>query len=180
MFLLIKMPYKFSPSSLSLLKDCSRCFWLNFNKEIKRPDSIFPSLPSGMDRVLKAHFDSFRDRKLLPPELKEFNGDIKLFDNVELLDIGEITSKEYNGKTRKEICSKELLIISCKKEKSNKPYDKSNFEYDKDKDEYICPEGKSLVFQREGFDKRKIFGFTKEQLVRPALTIIIALRKKME
>ena len=79
------MPYKFSPSSLSLLKDCPRCFWLHFNKSIKRPDSIFPSLPSGMDRILKAHFDSFRDRGELPPELKELNGDVTLFDNAELL-----------------------------------------------------------------------------------------------
>ena len=47
------MTYKFSPSSLSLLKDCPRCFWLNFNKEIKRPGSIFSSLPSGMDKTLK-------------------------------------------------------------------------------------------------------------------------------
>lgn len=79
------MPYKFSPSSLSLLKECPRCFWLHFNKGIKRPDSIFPSLPSGMDRILKAHFDSFRDRGELPPELKELNGDVTLFDNTELL-----------------------------------------------------------------------------------------------
>jgi hypothetical protein len=28
--------------------------------------------------------------------------------------------------------------------------------------------------------KRKIFGFTREQIVRPALTMIIAPRKKME
>ena len=79
------MPYKFSPSSLSLLKECPRCFWLHFNKSIKRPDSIFPSLPSGMDRILKVHFDSFRDRGELPPELKELNGDVTLFDNTELL-----------------------------------------------------------------------------------------------
>jgi len=45
--------------------------------------------------------------------------------------------------------------IACQKEKSDKPYDKSNFEYDKEKDIYICPEGKTLVFQREGFDKGK-------------------------
>ena len=45
--------------------------------------------------------------------------------------------------------------IACQKEKLDKPYDKSNFEYDKEKDVYICPEGKTLVFQREGFDKGK-------------------------
>ena len=81
------MPYKLSPSSLSLLKECPRCFWLHFNKGIKRPEGIFPSLPSGMDRILKSHFDSFRDRGDLPPELEELNGNVKLFDNVELLDI---------------------------------------------------------------------------------------------
>ena len=79
------MPYKFSPSSLSLLKECSRCFWLHFNKGIKRPDSIFPSLPSGMDRILKIHFDSFRDKGMLPPELAKLKGNYKLFDNAELL-----------------------------------------------------------------------------------------------
>jgi len=79
------MPYKFSPSSLSLLKECPRCFWLHFNKGIKRPDSIFPSLPSGMDRILKIHFDSFRDKGMLPPELAKLKGNYKLFDNAELL-----------------------------------------------------------------------------------------------
>ncbi len=79
------MPYKLSPSSLSLLKECPRCFWLHFNKGIKRPDSIVPSLPAGMDRILKAHFDSFRDKGLLPPELEKLNGHVKLFDNIELL-----------------------------------------------------------------------------------------------
>lgn len=79
------MPHKFSPSSLSLLKDCPRCFWLQFNKGIKRPDTIFPSLPSGMDSILKVHFDSFIG-KGLPPELKELK-DVKLYDNQEQLKI---------------------------------------------------------------------------------------------
>jgi hypothetical protein len=79
------MPYKFSPSSLNLLKDCQRCFWLHFNKGIKRPRGIFPSLPSGMDRILKEHFDSFMGRGKLPPELAGLEDDIRLFDDVELL-----------------------------------------------------------------------------------------------
>lgn len=81
------MPYKFSPSSLSLLKECPRCFWLRFNKNIKRPAGIFPSLPSGMDKILKIHFDSFMEKNKLPPELcknKECK-DLKLFNNKELL-----------------------------------------------------------------------------------------------
>jgi len=78
------MPYKFSPSSLNLLKDCKRCFWLRFNKDIRRPDSIFPSLPNGMDKILKQYFDDFRDKGKIPPELKELKG-IKLFEDKELL-----------------------------------------------------------------------------------------------
>lgn len=80
------MPYKLSPSSLNLLKDCPRCFWLHHNKKVKRPNGAFPSLPAGMDRIIKAHFDSFRDRNLLPPELKELKG-IKLFDDADLLEV---------------------------------------------------------------------------------------------
>ena len=81
------MLYKFSPSSLSLLKDCPRCFWLHFNKQIKRPDSIFPSLPSGMDKVLKEHFDRFMKKGKLPPELNSLNGEVKLFNHEELLKV---------------------------------------------------------------------------------------------
>lgn len=85
------MPYKFSPSSLSLLKDCPRCFWLHFNKSIKRPDSIFPSLPSGMDKVLKEHFDYFRRGGKLPPEL-DLDG-VTLFNNEELLKVWQNNRK---------------------------------------------------------------------------------------
>jgi hypothetical protein len=81
--------YKLSPSALNLLEECPRCFWLHHNEHKRRPDSIFPSLPSGMDNILKIHFDKFRDKGLLPPELKE-NGDCKdckLFDDGNLLKI---------------------------------------------------------------------------------------------
>ncbi|MCX6750389.1 MAG: hypothetical protein NTZ83_02950, partial [Candidatus Pacearchaeota archaeon] len=81
------MIYKLSPSSLSLMEECPRCFWLHHNENRKRPGSIFPSLPSGMDYILKVHFDKFRDKNQLPPELKE-NPECKecrLFDDKEKL-----------------------------------------------------------------------------------------------
>jgi hypothetical protein len=87
------MVYRLSPSSLGLMKDCPRCFWLQIHELWKRPEGIFPSLPSGMDRVLKKHFDNFRDKGKLPPELiknKESEG-MKLFganeEEKELLEI---------------------------------------------------------------------------------------------
>src|SRR3972149_5385822 len=80
------MPYKLSPSTLSLFTECPRCFWLQFRKNLIRPAGIFPSLPSGMDAVLKNHFDSFMEKGELPPELKMLDdGKLKLFDDKELL-----------------------------------------------------------------------------------------------
>lgn len=79
------MPYKLSPSTLSLMKECPRCFWLRFNKNIKRPSGIFPSLPGGMDKILKIHFDKFMEKNKLPPEIKEI--DAELFKDKELLEI---------------------------------------------------------------------------------------------
>jgi len=57
-------------------------------KKIPRPSGPFPSLPSGMDKILKEHFDRFMERGALPPELMG-NGikDYKLFDDKEKLDI---------------------------------------------------------------------------------------------
>lgn len=54
---------RLSPTALNLFKDCPRCFWLDKNKKIKRPRGIFPSLPGGIDRILKAAFDTYRPGK---------------------------------------------------------------------------------------------------------------------
>ena len=83
------MAFKLSPSSLNLMKECKRCFWLTQHKVWKRPSGIFPSLPSGMDSILKTHFDNFMKKGNLPPELCE-NGhceNLKLFDDEDLLKV---------------------------------------------------------------------------------------------
>lgn len=47
---------------------------------------VFPSLPSGMDRVLKEHFDSHRKQGIRPAEISdEIKGD--LFQDLEKLDV---------------------------------------------------------------------------------------------
>ncbi len=71
------------------MKECPRCFWLTQHKVWSRPQGIFPSLPSGMDNILKTHFDKFRERKELPPELCDNHNcsDMKLFEDKELLTI---------------------------------------------------------------------------------------------
>ncbi len=99
-----KLAYKLSPSSLNLMKECPRCFWLTQHKVWKRPDGAFPTLPAGVDRILKTHFDRFRDKNELPPELCN-NGEcigLKLFNDKEKLKIWQsnfkgISIKDKNG-----------------------------------------------------------------------------------
>src|SRR3989344_1679278 len=81
------MAYKLSPSSLGLMLECKRCFWLDKHKIWKRPSGIFPSLPSGMDKVLKEHFDRFMEKGELPPKLCKGSHceKMKLFNDKELL-----------------------------------------------------------------------------------------------
>ena len=101
------MPYKLSPSALNLMKECPRCFWLTQHKVWKRPAGVFPSLPSGMDKILKIHFDKFRDKGKLPPELCEDNSckNMKLFDDKEKLKIWQSNFKgiSYTDKNGNEL-----------------------------------------------------------------------------
>ena len=78
------MTIKLSPSSMNLIEECPKCFYLQVVKKISRPAGIFPSLPSGVDRTLKEHFDRFMEKDELPPELKNIK-DIKLFNDREKL-----------------------------------------------------------------------------------------------
>src|SRR3989344_5123803 len=81
--------YKLSPSSISQVLQCQRCFWLDKHKVWKRPDSPFPQLPNGMDRVIKTHFDKFMKKEELPPEIKDHTHtkNLKLFHDEELLKV---------------------------------------------------------------------------------------------
>jgi len=95
--------YKLSPSSINLMLECERCFWLKLVKKISRPDTAFPSLPAGMDKILKQHFDKFMERGELPPEIREYglgNG-YKLFNDKAKLDIWRNALKgiQYKDKT---------------------------------------------------------------------------------
>ena len=76
-----------SPSQLSVFKDCPRCFWLSKRPDkLERPRGIFPSLPGGMDLVLKTRYDQFREVGGFPPELAEQIPGFKLFGDQAFLD----------------------------------------------------------------------------------------------
>lgn len=61
------MTVQLSASTLKLFQDCPRCFWLHLKKQIERPRGPYPSLPSGIDRVLKSYFETYRKQGTLPP-----------------------------------------------------------------------------------------------------------------
>lgn len=66
---------RFSNSTLGIYEDCPRCFWLVQNhKELKHPRGPFPSLPGGVDRVLKDYFDNHTMNGTLPPEMVSLVG----------------------------------------------------------------------------------------------------------
>lgn len=97
------MSYRLSPSSLNLMNECPHCFWLEKHKVWKRPDGIFPSLPSGMDKILKEHFNKFRDKERLPPELCK-NGECEgmtLFDDKEKLKVWQSNFKGVSWTDKK-------------------------------------------------------------------------------
>lgn len=81
----MKKTYKLSPSTLRIFEECPRCFWLHFNEKIKRPAHPFPSLPSGIDKILKEYVDSYREKNTLPEELSGLEKGTKLFEDSELL-----------------------------------------------------------------------------------------------
>ncbi len=100
----MRAKYKLSPSALNLMQECPRCFWLAQHKVWKRPAGVFPSLPSGMDRILKIHFDRFRDKGLLPPELCN-NGNcknMKLFADKEKMKVWQSNFKGVSWKDKNE------------------------------------------------------------------------------
>ena len=59
-----------SATTLKLFQECPRCFWLHVNQKIERPRGPFPSLPSGIDRVLKTYFETYRRQGALPPLIR--------------------------------------------------------------------------------------------------------------
>ena len=69
------------------MDECKRCFWLEVHDKWRRPKGIFPSLPNGIDSILKKRTDAFRARLELPPELSGALGDaFKPFGDAKTLD----------------------------------------------------------------------------------------------
>lgn len=96
---------KLSPSRINTFLDCKRCFWLKINKGIDRPREGFPSLPSGIDKVVKERFDKYREENRLPPELEQVE------ENVRLLEDDVFLRKCRNWRSRPKYIDKDLGVV---------------------------------------------------------------------
>ena len=81
---MVRKTNQFSPSMLNLHNECPKCFWLHYNQGLKRPRTPFPSLPNGMDSVLKDFYDMHTQKESVPSEIKEIEN-IRLFGDLETL-----------------------------------------------------------------------------------------------
>ena len=77
---------RLSPTALNVFLECKKCFWLEHAKNIHRPRGIFPSLPGGMDLLIKDYFDKYRNVGKVPPEIAEKLDGVRLFPDKEVLD----------------------------------------------------------------------------------------------
>ncbi|MEK6962981.1 MAG: PD-(D/E)XK nuclease family protein [Nanoarchaeota archaeon] len=76
--------YRVSPSTLAIYNECKTCFYEHIHGR-RRPASIFPSLPRGMDRCFKALYDENRRLETLPPEISSL-GNAKLYPDQAKID----------------------------------------------------------------------------------------------
>lgn len=79
-----------SPTLMGMARECQRCAYDQLILRLKRPRGAFPSLPGGMDEMLKKYTDSYRGK--LPPELAHLVGH-RLVDDQKLID----TFRQWNG-----------------------------------------------------------------------------------
>lgn len=76
--------HQLSASALGTFEDCHLCFFMDRRLKIPRPRGIYPSLPNGVDGILKDSLHPYRAAGTLPaslaamPELK----DCVLFDDL--------------------------------------------------------------------------------------------------
>jgi CRISPR/Cas system-associated exonuclease Cas4 (RecB family) len=61
---------KLSPSTLNLMEECPRCFWLHVVKNIKRPSGPMAGIVIKMDSIIKKYFNRYREQDKLPPIIK--------------------------------------------------------------------------------------------------------------
>jgi hypothetical protein len=64
---------RISQTTLNLLRECERCFWLHFHG-VRRPEAPWATITRGLDRVITRYCKPYRDGGALPPLLAHLDG----------------------------------------------------------------------------------------------------------
>ena len=56
-----------SATGLETMRRCPRCFWVQYNLQIRQPEGIVSRLANRFDGVIKRYFDLYRGTAELPP-----------------------------------------------------------------------------------------------------------------
>ncbi|MCM8801146.1 MAG: PD-(D/E)XK nuclease family protein [Candidatus Omnitrophica bacterium] len=75
---------KLSRSRLELFLDCPRCFWLEMNKGVRRPQPAPYTINSAIDNLLKEEFDECRRSGKVHYLLKRYGFNVSLYNGEEL------------------------------------------------------------------------------------------------
>lgn len=73
-----------SQSALGLFKSCPKCFWLDKNKKIKRPQGIKASIMGGIDLAMKNSVESSVERRMEHLYLDSLPGAVPFRDRTRL------------------------------------------------------------------------------------------------
>lgn len=66
----VRRGYSVSQTTLNLLRDCPRCFWLQLKRRIHRPRGPWPSVHTKLDRIINGEWNKYADHRMLPPLLQ--------------------------------------------------------------------------------------------------------------
>jgi len=88
-----------SPTLMDTARQCPRCAYDQMVMKLKRPRGPYPTLPNGMDEILKQYADRFRGT--LPPELSHLEGR-RFVEDQTLIN----TYRQWNGLR----CTHDVLV----------------------------------------------------------------------
>lgn len=75
---------KLSRSKIELFIDCPRCFWLDLKKGVKHPPPAPYTINNAIDYLLKQEFDTYREKGLPHPIMKENKLDAIPFKHADI------------------------------------------------------------------------------------------------
>lgn len=62
--------YELSPALLNLYQDCARCFWVEIHENVRKPTGPYGEFHGGIQLAFVKYTDKYRQKGVLPPELK--------------------------------------------------------------------------------------------------------------